>query len=61
MISSWSDAARVDEQQAVLTSLVKAQDWNAVREKLKAVEDMTILHMMDGGGHPECHASYPYF
>ena len=37
-----------------LTSLVKVQRWEAVREKLKAIEDMTILHMMDCGGHPEC-------
>ena len=43
----------------VLTSLVEAQDWKAVREKLKAIEDMTILHMMDCGGHPECHEILP--
>ena len=61
MISSslWSDSATVNEQQAVLTSLVKAQDWNAVREKLKVLEDMTILHMMDCGDHPECHEILP--
>jgi len=47
------------EQQAVLTSLVNEQDWNAVREKLKEIEDMTILHMMDCGGHPECHEILP--
>jgi len=40
--------------EVLLTSLVKAQDWNTVREKLKTIEDMTILHMMDCGGHPEC-------
>ena len=49
----------LSEQQAVLTSLVKAHDWDAVREKLKAIEDMTILHMMDCGGHPECHEILP--
>ena len=49
----------LNEQQAVLTSLVKTQDWDAVREKLKGIEDMTILHMMDCGGHPECHEILP--
>ena len=52
-------SAALYQQQAVLTSLVKAQDWKAVREKLKAIEDVTILHMMDCGGHPECHEILP--
>ena len=52
-------SAALYQQQAVLTSLVKAQDWKAVREKLKAIEDLTILHMMDCGGHPECHEILP--
>ena len=52
-------SAALDQQHAVLTSLVKAQDWKAVREKLKAIEDVTILHMMDCGGHPECHEILP--
>jgi len=46
-------------QQAVITSLVKAQNWKTVREKLKAIEDMTVLHMIDCGGHPECHEILP--
>ena len=49
----------LDQEQAVLTSLVKAQDWKTVREKLNAIEDVTILHMMDCGGHPECHDILP--
>ena len=52
-----SPSPAIDE--TVITSLVKAQDWKAVREKLKAIEDMTILHMMDCGGHPECHEILP--
>ena len=52
-------SAALYQQQAVLTSLVEAQDWKAVREKLKAIEDVTILHMMDCGGHPECHEILP--
>jgi len=51
--------AALDDQEAVLTSLVKAQDWNSVREKLKAIEDMTTFHIMDCGGHPECHEILP--
>ena len=47
------------DERAVLTSLVKAQDWNTVREKLKGIENTTILHMMDCGGHPECHEILP--
>ena len=49
----------LDDLQALLTSLVKAQDWNAVRERLKGIEDVTVLHMLDCGGHPECHEILP--
>ena len=54
-----SQSSTALDEQAVLTSLVKAQDWNTVREKLRAIEDMTTLHMMDCGGHPECHEILP--
>ena len=54
-----SQLSAFDEEQAILTSLVKARDWDSVREKLKVIEDMTILHMMDCGGHPECHEILP--
>ena len=53
-----SPSTTVDEQ-SVLTSLVKAHEWSKVREKIKAIEDVTILHMMDCGGHPECHEILP--
>ena len=42
-----------------ITSLANAQDWKAVREKLKAIEDITILNIIDCGGHPECHEILP--
>jgi len=54
LLSSQS-STELYQQQDVLTSLVKEQEWRAVREKLKAIEDVTILHMIDCGGHPECH------
>ena len=49
----------MEEQHAILTSLVKTQDWSAVRDKLKEIEDFTTLHMIDCGGHPECHDILP--
>jgi len=52
-------SAELYQQEDILTSLVKVQDWNAVREKLKAIEDVTILHKIDCGGHPECHEILP--
>ena len=48
-----------DGEVALLTSLVKNQDWNSVREKLKGVEDLTLLHIIDCGGQPECHEMLP--
>ena len=42
-----------------ITSLANAQKWKAVREKLKAIEDITILNIIDCGGHPECHEILP--
>jgi len=48
----------VDEQ-SVLTSLVKAHEWSTVRKKIRAIEDVTTLYMMDCGGHPECHEILP--
>ena len=58
ILPSQSSAA-LEQQAALLTSLAKAQDWSAVREKLKGIEDVTILYMMDCGGHPECHEILP--
>jgi len=49
----------VDEVLADLTELVEIQDWKRVREKLKAIEDVSILHIVDCGGHPECHEILP--
>ena len=47
------------DQLAVLTSLVEADDWTSVREKLSGVEDITLLHVIDSGGQPECHEILP--
>ena len=47
------------EQQAVLTSLVKAQDRKSVREKLRGIEDITLLQIADCSGQPECHEILP--
>ena len=48
-----------DELPADLINLVEAREWKEVREKLKVIEDVTILHMMDCGGHPECNEVLP--
>jgi len=53
-----SPSITVDEQ-SVLTSLVKAHEWSTVRKKIRAIEDVTTLYVMDCGGHPECHEILP--
>lgn len=39
--------------------IVSDEDWHKVQEELKTIEDVTILHMIDSGGHPECHEILP--
>lgn len=48
-----------DDLLAALGSLVKNQDWQTIREKLKDIEDVTLLHIVDIGGQPECHEILP--
>ena len=56
---SQSTTLKEENLATLLASLVKAQKWNEVRKKLETIEDVTILHMMDCGGHPECHEILP--
>ena len=41
-----------------LSSLIKAQEWGLVRDEL-GIEDHTVIHMVDCGGHPEFHEILP--
>ena len=41
-----------------LSSLIKNQEWGLVRNEL-GIEDHTVIHMVDCGGHPEFHEILP--
>ena len=41
-----------------LSSLIKTQEWGLVQNEL-GIEDHTVIHMVDCGGHPEFHEILP--
>ena len=51
--------ALTDELTTALSSLVKAKDWESIREFLKETNMLTLLHIVDIGGQPECHEILP--
>ena len=51
--------ALTDELTTALSSLVKAKDWESIREFLKETDMLTLLHIVDIGGQPECHEILP--
>ena len=51
-------AAITNELATALSSLVKVNDWETIREFLKDT-DLTLLHIVDIGGQPECHEILP--
>ena len=51
--------ALTDELTTALSSLVKAKDWESIREFLKGTDMLTLLHIVDIGGQPECHEILP--
>ena len=51
-------AVLTNELTAALSSLVKVNDWESIREFLKDT-DLTLLHIVDIGGQPECHEILP--
>ena len=51
--------ALTDELTTALSSLVKAKDWESIREFLKETDTLTLLHIVDIGGQPECHEILP--
>ena len=48
-----------DEIISELTSLVKKEDWENIREVLKNLKIFTLLHIVDIGGQPEFHEILP--
>ena len=44
---------------AEISTLVKDEDWESIRELLKEKGMLTLLHIIDIGGHPECHELLP--
>ena len=51
--------ALTDELTTALSSLVKQKDWQSIREFLKETDMLTLLHIVDIGGQPECHEILP--
>ena len=47
------------ELTTALSSLVKQKDWESIREFLKETDMLTLLHIVDIGGQPECHEILP--
>ena len=44
---------------AEMSTLVKDEDWESIRELLKERGILTFLHIIDIGGQPECHEILP--
>ena len=44
---------------AEISTLVKDEDWESIRELLKERGILTFLHIIDIGGQPECHEILP--
>ena len=42
-----------------VTRLAQAEEWEEVTKKLSGIKDITILHVIDSGGQPECHEILP--
>ena len=57
------DSAQTDSEQeamvASMTRLAQAGEWEEVTKKLSGIRDITILHVIDSGGQPECHEILP--
>ena len=51
--------ALTDELTTALSSLVKHKDWESIRDFLKETDMLTLLHIVDIGGQPECHEILP--
>ena len=47
------------ELTTALSSLVKQKDWQSIRDFLKETDMLTLLHIVDIGGQPECHEILP--
>ena len=47
------------ELTTALSSLIKQKDWQSIREFLKETDMLTLLHIVDIGGQPECHEILP--
>ena len=57
--SMKQDASSQDEVTTALTKLVKKNEWESIREFLKGVGALTLLHIVDIGGQPEFHEILP--
>ena len=44
---------------AEISSLIKDEDWESIRDRLKERGMLTFLHIFDIGGQPECHEILP--
>ena len=59
-VSDKQDAtAARDELTTALTKLVRADDWKSIRDFLKEIQTLTLLHIVDIGGQPEFHEILP--
>ena len=52
-------SALTNELMTELSSLVKRKDWESIRDFLKETDMLTLLHIVDIGGQPECHEILP--
>ena len=57
--SQDKDKEANDELTTALSTLVKDKDWESIREFLKETDMLTLLHLVDIGGQPECHEILP--
>ena len=48
-----------DEVTTTLTALVKAEEWETIRDFLTDIQAFTLLHIIDIGGQPEFHEVLP--
>ena len=58
LVTPSGDADETDGIDKHLSNLIEAQEWQSVRDEL-AVEDHTVIHIVDCGGHPEFHEILP--
>ena len=51
--------AMVNRSIEEVTRLAQAEEWEEITKKLSGIKDVTILHVIDSGGQPECHEILP--